>query len=134
VKTASNSAIGKTVLVDAHGMTLYRLSGESATNFICKSSACTAVWHPLAAPSGGAPTGVSSLGTVTRPDGSSQVTYKGEPLYTFASDKAPGDANGQGLKDVGTWEAVSTGGGASSTPAPPPTTSSSSSGGGGYGY
>ena len=31
------------------------------------------------------------------------------PLYTFAQDQQPGDAKGQGLKDVGTWNAVRTG-------------------------
>ena len=28
------------------------------------------------------------------------------PLYTFAQDQKPGDVNGQGIKDVGTWTAV----------------------------
>ena len=50
--------------------------------------------------------GVGSLGTVKRPDGTEQVTYKGMPLYTFAQDQKPGDAGGQGIKDVGTWTAV----------------------------
>jgi predicted lipoprotein with Yx(FWY)xxD motif len=123
VKTASNTKLGETVLVDAQGMTLYHLSGEQGGKFICATSACTQVWHPLMAPSGGAPSGsVGSLGTVARPDGSKQVTYKGTPLYTFAQDTAPGQANGQGFRDVGTWTAVtaassSTGGtGTSATP------------------
>lgn len=36
------------------------------------------------------------------------MTYKGMPLYTFAEDTAPGQAKGQGIKDVGTWNAVTT--------------------------
>ncbi len=107
VKSASNSALGATVLVDAQGMTLYSLSGEQNGKWICTSAACTAVWHPVLAPSSGTPSGsVGSLGTVTRPDGTVQVSYKGMPLYTFAEDTQPGDTKGQGIKDVGTWSAV----------------------------
>jgi hypothetical protein len=31
------------------------------------------------------------------------------PLYTFAANRSPGEAKGQGLKDVGTWSAVTVG-------------------------
>jgi predicted lipoprotein with Yx(FWY)xxD motif len=118
VKTASNSSVGGTILVDAQGMTLYRLSGEQNGKFICTSSACVAVWHPLTVGAGNTPTGVSSLATVKRPDGSVQVTYKGTPLYTFAQDQSPGQTNGQGIKDVGTWSAVTVSGESSSKSAP----------------
>ena len=137
VKTASNSKLGATILVDARGMTLYHLSAEQNGKFICTSATCVKVWPPLKASSGSAPTGtVGSLGTIMRPDGTEQVTYKGMPLYTFAHDTAPGQANGQGIKDVGTWTAVTTSAGASSalttnTSAAP---ASSSSSGGGYAY
>lgn len=134
VKTASNSALGATVLVDDHGLTLYHLSSERAGKWLCTTAACLGVWHPLTV-SSGAPSGsVGSLATVKRPGGTMQVTYKGTPLYTFAQDK-PGDANGQGVKDIGVWTAATTkasastsAGSSSSTPAP------ASSGGGGYGY
>jgi predicted lipoprotein with Yx(FWY)xxD motif len=138
VKTASNS-LG-TILVNSQGMTLYHLSGEVNGKFICTSSACLGVWHPLIASSSGTPSGeVSSLGTVKRPEGTMQVTYNGTPLYTFAQDKQAGETNGQGIKDVGTWSAATTS--ASSTPAASTSSSSESekssggsSSGGGYGY
>jgi predicted lipoprotein with Yx(FWY)xxD motif len=139
VKSASNAALGGAVLVDAQGLTLYHLSGEQNGHFICASSACTQVWHPLSA-SSGTPTGkVGSLGTVKRPDGTEQVTYKGTPLYTFTQDHAAGEANGQGVKDVGTWSAIKVGaaGATESAPAATPAETSppSSSGGGSkYGY
>jgi predicted lipoprotein with Yx(FWY)xxD motif len=132
VKTASNSKLGATVLVDSHGMTLYHLSAEQQGKFICTTSACLQVWHPLTVTAAGTPTGSVAVATVKRPDGSVQVTYKGEPLYTFAQDTAPGQANGQGIKDVGTWSAVKISS-AGSSPAPT-TTSTESSKGGGYGY
>jgi predicted lipoprotein with Yx(FWY)xxD motif len=138
VKTATNSSVGGTILVDAQGLTLYRLSGEKSGKFICTSAACTQVWHPLAATSEATPTGtVGSLGTVKRPDGTLQVTYSGEPLYTFAQDTKPGQAGGQGLKDVGTWNVVTAAGsssaGASQTTTPKEAEAPKSSGGG-YAY
>ncbi|HTA15502.1 MAG TPA: hypothetical protein VK781_11660 [Solirubrobacteraceae bacterium] len=139
VKTASNTSLGATVLVDAQGMTLYSLSGEQNGKFICTSSACLHVWHPLSA-SAGTPSGsVGSLATVKRPDGTEQVTYKGMPLYTFAPDQKPGDTSGQGIKDVGTWAVVKTSSqssGAPATPAPATTPSEPAQpeNSGGYGY
>jgi predicted lipoprotein with Yx(FWY)xxD motif len=107
VKSVSNSALGATVLTNAQGMTLYSLSGEHAGKFICTTPACTQVWHPLTASGTNTPSGsVASLATVKRPDGSEQVSYNGMPLYTFAEDQKPGQAKGQGIKDVGTWTAA----------------------------
>ena len=40
------------------------------------------------------------LGTSPRTDGTSQVTYNGQPVYYFAKDKAPGDTMGQGIGKV----------------------------------
>jgi predicted lipoprotein with Yx(FWY)xxD motif len=149
VKSAANSTLGATVLVNAQGMTLYSLSGEQGGKFICTSSACTQVWHPLSATAGTPSGSVGSLGTVKRPDGTEQVTYKGKPLYTFAQDQTAGEAKGQGIKDVGTWTVVIIGAKSSSapaatapatTPAKPATTPAesappaSSGGGGGYAY
>src|SRR5690348_10143140 len=105
VKPASNAQLKQTILVNSQGMTLYHLSGETSGKFICTSS-CVAVWHPLTATSGSKPSGVSSLTVVKRPEGGEQLAYKGMPLYTFAEDKAAGEVNGQGFKDVGTWMAV----------------------------
>jgi len=133
VKTASVSSLGASVLVDSQGLTLYHLSGEQNGKWICTSAACVKVWHPLAAPTSGAPTGsVGSLGTVKRPDGTMQVTFKGMPLYSFAGDTKPGEAKGQGIKDVGVWTAVTASGSTTSTPPAPTTTSSSGGGSSGY--
>jgi predicted lipoprotein with Yx(FWY)xxD motif len=142
VKSASSS-LG-TILVDSQGMTLYHLGGEQGGKFICTSTACLGVWHPLIAPSSGAPSGeVGSLGIVKRPEGTMQVTYKGTPLYTFTGDQQPGETKGQGIKDVGTWSVITTS--SSSTPSSASGSSESEksgsggssgegSSGGGYGY
>jgi predicted lipoprotein with Yx(FWY)xxD motif len=120
---------GKTILVNRRGLTLYRLSVERKGHFICTNSACLALWHPLVVAHGTTPTGAKSLSTVKRPDGRSQVAYKGGPLYTFAQDKKPGDMKGNGFKDVGIWRVVTVSG--TSTPAPAPS-SGGGYGGGGY--
>jgi predicted lipoprotein with Yx(FWY)xxD motif len=132
VKTASNAALGSTVLVDAEGKTLYHLSGEQSGMFLCTSAACVSNWPPVSASA--TSSSISGLAAVKRPEGSEQLAYKGEPLYTFAGDKAAGEANGQGIKDGShTWEAVTTG--ASSASAATTKSSSNSEGASGsYGY
>jgi predicted lipoprotein with Yx(FWY)xxD motif len=108
VSEGNSPSLGKTVLTDAKHHTLYSLSVEKHGKFICTGS-CLKDWHPLAIQAGVKPTGPVSLGTVKRPDGSTQVTYKGLPLYTFDEDTRAGEANGEGIKDVGTWHAATPG-------------------------
>jgi predicted lipoprotein with Yx(FWY)xxD motif len=131
VKSAKNATLGKTVLVNLKGRTLYSLSAEHNGKFICTDKTCLSFWHPLVVAANVTPTGASRLGTVKRPDGRRQVTYRGGPLYTFSGDHARGDAKGEGFKDVGTWHAAAVSGGSGSS-TPPPTTTSA--GYGGYGY
>jgi predicted lipoprotein with Yx(FWY)xxD motif len=131
VATAKSATLGRTVLVDMKGRTLYSLSAERNGKFICTDKTCLSFWHPLVVPAGATPTGTARLGTVKRPDGRRQVTYRGGPLYTFSGDHARGDARGEGFKDVGTWHAAAVSGGSGSS-TPPPTTTSA--GYGGYGY
>lgn len=128
VNMTSNGSLG-TILVNSHGFTLYRLNADSMNHSTC-NSACQAVWPPLMAT--GSPTagsGVSGLGTITVGAGK-QVTYKGQPLYTFTGDSAAGQANGQNVKDTwGTWFAVVT-----QAPAGTGSTTTTSGGGGGIGF
>lgn len=124
VMTAKNKTLGKTILVSRKGMTLYSLSVERHGRFICTNASCLSLWTPLVVPNATTPTGVHGLGTVKRPTGRVQVTFRGGPLYTFKEDRRPGDVKGNGFKDVGTWLAATV----SAKPAmTPPMT------GGGYG-
>jgi predicted lipoprotein with Yx(FWY)xxD motif len=100
-------------------MTLYSLSAETHGRFICKDKTCLSVWHPLVVGRGTKPTGASHLATVRRPDGRTQVTFSGKPLYTFAEDKKSGQAKGEGFKDVGTWHVAAVGATTKTAPAPP---------------
>lgn len=103
VSTASVGSVG-TVLVDSRGFTLYYLKSEPSGSITCTGS-CATNWPPLVLPSGTttptAGTGVKAgdLGTIMRPDGGTQVTYKGKALYLFVGDTSAGQANGQGTAD-----------------------------------
>jgi predicted lipoprotein with Yx(FWY)xxD motif len=109
VTTAKNKTLGRTILVNRSGLTLYSLSVERHGRFICKNAMCLSLWKPLVIAKGSTPTGVAGLGTVKRPDKRIQVTYRGAPLYRFVEDRKPGDIKGNGFKDVGTWRVVTVG-------------------------
>jgi predicted lipoprotein with Yx(FWY)xxD motif len=120
ISTAQNATLHKRILVTTSGRTLYSLSAETHGRFICTGS-CVATWPPLILKHGAKPVGVRGLGSIRRPDGRRQVTYKGKPLYRFASDMRKGDVGGEGFKDVGTWHAaVAPRSSAAPAPAPAP--------------
>src|SRR5215468_7273001 len=130
-----------TYLTDGSGRSLYLFAADTAGKSNC-SGECASFWPPLtgsATAMSGAQAGM--LSTITRSDGTKQVTYDGHPLYYYAGDTGPGMDNGQGLNGFGAvwWlvapsgasitSQVTVSGGAGGT-AP----SSSPSSGGGYGY
>ena len=94
---------GDAGLVDARGFSLYLFANDSSgSGASACSSGCASNWPPLTADGPLTPgAGVTGeLGTITRDDGTAQVTYNGLPLYFFANDQAPGDTNG---KDIPNW-------------------------------
>ena len=85
------------------GFTLYVFDPDlNQSGSICNGG-CATNWPPLLT-SDGIPSGVNNLGTITRDDGETQVTYNGRPLYFFINDTNPGDTNGHGAGGV--WWAV----------------------------
>jgi predicted lipoprotein with Yx(FWY)xxD motif len=127
VKTMRNQALGKTILVNRRGLTLYSLSAERHGRFICTTTFCLSLWKPLVVPRGTKPTGVGGLGVVKRPGGKRQVAYRGAPLYRFVQDTKPGQVKGNGFKDVGVWRPVTVGKRTAPAPASSPSQPS-------YGY
>lgn len=97
------------VLVDADGLTLYDFHKDRGAESACYG-ACAEQWPPLltkGAPRPGDGAASSRLGTAQRRDGTTQVTYAGHPLYTFAADTEAGEANGNGLDTFGgEWYAL----------------------------
>ena len=117
------------VLTGPNGKTLYYFTTDTPSSSTCTGQ-CAVIWPPLVVPAGSKAalsSGVSgTVATIMRPDGTTQVTYKGHPLYYYQGDTAPGQDLGQGVD--GTWFVLSTSG---STPAPSATTTTSPGGGGG---
>jgi predicted lipoprotein with Yx(FWY)xxD motif len=131
VSLASVSGVGK-VLVDSKGFALYSPKQDTSQMIRCTGS-CTSIWVPLTVK--GSPTmgpGLNGkIGTTKRPDGRTQVTFDGKPLYTFAEDSSPKTVSGNGASDqFGSqhfnWTVASVG---KTTPS-----GSGGSGGGGYNY
>lgn len=124
VSAAPAGALG-TVLVDHSGLTLYRFSPDGTGKSTC-TGACAMIWPPLTVPTprvaAGSGITASELGTITRPDGTLQVTFNGMPLYRFSGDKKAGDTTGQGV--AGEWFAVPAAASAAPTTTSPPATSS----------
>jgi predicted lipoprotein with Yx(FWY)xxD motif len=128
-------------LTDASGRSLYLFAADTAGKSNC-SGECASFWPPLtgsATAMSGAQTGM--LGTITRSDGSKQVTYNGHPLYYYKPDTKAGQTTGQGSDNFGAkWWLVApsgqpiTGSGGASSSTPGGSSSSSSGGGGGGGW
>jgi len=118
---------GATVLTSASGFTLYSFAPDTSTTSNCNGT-CAQNWPPVTGPA--TASGVTgTFGTIKRSDGSTQATFDGHPLYTFAGDTAPGQNKGNGLNvNGGLWNEITTSGTA------PAGGSSSGSGGGGSGY
>jgi predicted lipoprotein with Yx(FWY)xxD motif len=97
------------ILVTTTGMSLYVFNEDKPGSSAC-SGPCAKFWPPLTVPAGTMPAATmmgskGKFGTITRADGSMQLTFDGAPLYTFAGDKKPGDLKGEGL--AAKWWAVS---------------------------
>lgn len=106
VMVGKNETLGS-FLVDDKGMTLYLFTKDTPNTSNCYDK-CATAWPPLLTtgnPVMGAGVDDSKLGTTTRKDGSTQVTYAGWPLYYYAKDTKAGDTTGQGVGSV--WYVIS---------------------------
>jgi predicted lipoprotein with Yx(FWY)xxD motif len=100
---ATHSGPGGTYLTNGAGRAVYLWTADNLNKSAC-SGACAAAWPPVPAEGKVTVTGrgkASDLGTITRPDGTTQVTYDGHPLYYFAGDSGPGQTSGQGSDGFG---------------------------------
>ena len=102
------------ILVNGEVLSLYVFMQDtqnSGTSTCTDADGCATEWPPLlsqGSPVAGEGVDAALLGTITRDDGTLQVTYNGWPLYLFEGDAAPGDTNGQGLEEFGgLWFLVS---------------------------
>ncbi len=97
---------GTTVLTNANGFTLYSFAPDTPASSKCYGS-CAVYWPPVTGTTAAGPGLPGKVTTITRTDGSHQLTYNGHPLYTYIGDTAPGQARGNNLNlNGGLWHEV----------------------------
>jgi predicted lipoprotein with Yx(FWY)xxD motif len=135
------TASGKdgTYLTGASGRAVYLWVADSNGKSSCSGS-CASVWPPvIGKPTAGSGVTSGDLGTITRSDGKTEVTYKGHPLYYYAGDPRSGTTTGQGSNSFGAkWWLLTPAGaaitkGASASGSSGGSSTSASSGSGGWG-
>jgi len=113
--SASTSASPGVLIVSKHAgddtilaagpkrLTVYLFEADHGSTSAC-SGQCAQVWPPVTTtgvPVAHGAAQIADLGTIKRTDGTTQVTYKGHPLYYYVKDKDDGDAYGQGIDSFG---------------------------------
>ncbi len=106
VALKTGKAGGVTVLTDAKGLTVYTFAADSPGKSNCTGS-CAAYWPPVTGSPSAAPGIPGTFATITRADGTKQVTWNGHPLYTYVGDRGPGQASGNNLNlNGGLWKEI----------------------------
>jgi predicted lipoprotein with Yx(FWY)xxD motif len=119
VSTMKKPHLGR-ILVDDEGFTVYTFSKDKQTNIPCLHTcpersacyeACEEAWPPVPVTGTAEATGGVApyeVGTTRRNNGTLQMTYDGQPLYTYSGDERPGETNGDGDDGFeGEWAAIS---------------------------
>jgi predicted lipoprotein with Yx(FWY)xxD motif len=133
VVSTKHTSLG-TILVTGSGRTLYADRGDTPRHFAC-TGGCLTIWPPLKATGAVKASGAANKANLgkTKGPGGEMVTYKGHPLYTFASDSKSNPTSGEGQNGfyvVGASGSMITNPSkpTTSTPSPtPPTTTTSPS-------
>ncbi len=110
LKGSNNATLGKPIVVDSKGRTVYELKGETAHHLLCNSKSCFSVWPPVkvskTAKITKGPAVHGKIGKIHR-NGFYQVTLGGLPLYYFSGDHGSGSVAGNGFKSFGgTWHVI----------------------------
>jgi predicted lipoprotein with Yx(FWY)xxD motif len=137
VAISTAKGVGGTYLTGASGRAVYLWVADTNDKSNC-AGACAKAWPPVITKSGPTASGsvqASDLGTITRSNGTKQVTYKGHPLYYYVGDTKSGMVHGQGSDQFGAkWWLVNTSGSAITSDASSGSSNSSGSGGGSSGW
>lgn len=111
ITTKHAGKLGAVLAFGPKRLTVYRFEADKPGSSSC-TGACATVWPPVT----GSPKAIAGamsadLATITRPDRTKQVTYKGHALYLYDKDKDKDDTYGEGVKRFGAeWYALSTSG------------------------
>lgn len=109
IKTTEHAEHGA-YIADESGMSLYlfeedRQEGDRGRSVEtdCLDD-CLGRWPPVSAddmPKAEGEADASLIDSFERPDGMTQATYNGWPIYYFVEDAEPGDVNGHDLEEFG---------------------------------
>lgn len=104
VVSTKRTKLGTILAAGSKHLTVYLFEADKGSRSSCMG-ACAGVWPPVTGkPHAAGAAKSAELGTITRPDGTTQVTYKGHPLYFYAKDVEDGDAGdtyGEAIKSFG---------------------------------
>ena len=97
VRLRNDGAFGS-IITDVDGRALYFFSLDAKEDSNC-TDGCLNTWPIFYESDLSLDDGLEAndFGSITRSDGNMQTTYKGWPLYYYASDNAEGDVNGDGV-------------------------------------
>ncbi len=101
--TTVHTSLGTVLAAGPKRLTVYLFAADTGAASTC-SGACAQVWPPVTtsgAPKAEGGAQAADLGTITRADGTKQLTYKGHPLYYYVSDQQSGETTGQGVNSFG---------------------------------
>lgn len=107
--TLQRSPVGP-ILANGLGDTLYDFVPDTPTHSACLNDGCVLQWPPFLESRPvrvGRGVNASLVGTLRRPDGSTQLSYGGHPLYTYVRDITPGMVTGQAIdQNGGLWYVI----------------------------
>lgn len=100
IQIIDNPQFGK-ILADSNGRTLYVFAPDVSGNSAC-TGGCLVTWPSFYVKDPTLSQGIKSndIEDIHRTDGEEQTTFKGWPLYYFASDASQGDVKGDGVSGV----------------------------------
>jgi predicted lipoprotein with Yx(FWY)xxD motif len=102
--SVAKSSLGNILVAGPKQRTVYLFAADKGPSSTC-SGACAEVWPPVittASPKAAGGANTADLGTITRSDGTKQVTYKGHPLYYYVGDgTSGGETSGQAISSFG---------------------------------
>jgi predicted lipoprotein with Yx(FWY)xxD motif len=105
-----HSPVGE-ILATGGGFTVYDFLPDTPHHSACTNDGCVFQWPPLVVNGPirvGKGVNRALVGTLKRPDGSTQISYGGHPLYTYNLDVQPGLITGQAIdQDGGPWYVIS---------------------------
>jgi predicted lipoprotein with Yx(FWY)xxD motif len=100
-----------TVLTTAKGLTVYTFAADTTPGKSSCYGSCAAYWPPVIGAASAASGIPGTFATITRTDGTKQVTWNGHPLYTYVGDHGPGTATGNNLNiNGGLWKEITVSG------------------------